>query len=179
MLKIGPMKNIVLKSFLSFLITACLIFPSCSRRSFEKKLTSETTVEKGAIPADFGKSNFTLLYVGFGREKVDNIVKEVLENEYHGKYEAVSNDEYQQNMRRYNDSTKYQYVLTISSSTTSHISVTSDHSGDMTFLHIHYLLIDAKTKKTYNCPATVNWYEHVMKVYIQSLENQRKKNQTS
>ncbi len=105
------------------------------------------------------------------------MVSEILKDEYHGKYEVVSKKDYESNMVKYSDSTKYQYVLRITSSISTHVNVQTNENTN--FLHVYYLVEGRMENKNYRCPAEVNWYDHVMKVYIQRLEQQRKKNQGS
>lgn len=130
------------------------------------------TVEKNAIPADFGKEETVLLCVIHGKNKYDKYMKENVKKEYHGKYEFVLRKDI--DTKKYNDKNKYRYIFDEDKSTYK-IDGTKPAANNSVSTMI-YSIYDRKEDKSYSSGFSSSFFAKSIQAYMINLEQVRKKN---
>lgn len=160
-------KSIILLCSLSLLATSCLT---------KKIAVSNITVERKAIPPDFGEDESTLICVISGKNSYDKYMKKHVTNEFHGKYEFVLEDDL--NLEKYNDTITYRFVFDrkIRKGQTSSFNYdTNKYDSSPTYSN-SYFITDRKKNKTYQCPIRAASFSKLIEAYMINLEEVRLKN---
>lgn len=155
----------------AFLIIFIQLFISCGTP------TKHFTVEKNALPADFGADeNSILMCILVDRNSRDKYMKKQITNEYHGKYEFVSISDIKS--PKYNDKDIYRYLLDYNSSTVSQTTYNTSTNGSSTVSAgtSNYYLLDRKTNKEYNNNLAGSFFSKAIQAYAINLELVRLKN---
>ena len=85
-----------------------VVFSGCGAM-VQGKAIRKTTVENGAIPAEYGEIQTTLIAVLTGRNSRDKYLKRHFQNYYHGRYVFVLRDDLDSTL--YSDRQQYRYVF--------------------------------------------------------------------
>ncbi len=153
-----------MKLILCMIITL-LISTSCT---LVKTLAlSRITVERGAIPPEFGNDSTFLICI-LKEEKRYNkyLIKHVKEN-YHGNYEFVTKVEF--DFITYRDITKYRYIFDMNRRVW-YSQMSNNYSRSF-----QYSITDLKEKIVYKCPVTSSFYSKLILAYMINLEKERLK----
>jgi hypothetical protein len=162
------------KLLFAFLIIFTQLFNSCGTP------TKSFTVEKNALPADFGADeNCILICVLQDRNSRDYYMKKQITNEYHGKYEFVSESDLTSS--KYNDKNIYKYLLDYHHSTVtqSTYNTTTHRTSTLTSGISNYYLLDRKENKEYNNKRSGSAFSKIIRAYAINLELVRLKNKKS
>jgi len=131
------------------------------------------TVEKKAIPENFGKGNTVLLCVIHGKNKYDKYMKENVKKEYHGEYEFVLKKDIDTD--KYSDTDKYRYVFDEGTSSYK-INPTSNTYANNSVSTMKFSIYDRKEDKLYSSGFSSSYFSTSIKAYMINLEQQRIKN---
>ncbi len=149
---------------------------------------SKMTVEKGAIPPDFGTTTSTLICIIRERKGYDKYLKKHVRNEYHGKYTFATWDEFDTCIE-YSDLDKYQYVFagelhnsvytTLQNPTNPY---STGPSGNYSFQEMSttsetFYILDRKNNKAYPSPYRSSMFAKMIQAYMINLEKERIKKQ--
>lgn len=148
----------------------------------KSKAKKYATVEKGAIPADFGKNNTVVLFVTSGKKSYDKYLKSNIKKAYQGKYELVSKSELTAD--KYSDTDKYRYVFDYKSvsyayhSDNSVIYGQSAHTGmnNATGQVRRFLITDRTDDKEYVMSMTSGFWSKLQRMYLKNMEEVRVQN---
>ncbi|MBN8642256.1 MAG: hypothetical protein J0L86_10640 [Flavobacteriales bacterium] len=156
--------------FINFLFTSCgAIVKSAA--------VKEMTVEKNAIPADFGAGNTTLICVLKGRNSRDNYMRKHIKNIYKGKYEFVLESDL--NSSKYSDKNTYRFLFDYDAGSTSsvgHNNVTG-RTEAMSLPTSSYYIKDRKNDKIYHSNFSSGFFSKLIQAYVINMEKVRLQNQ--
>jgi len=142
-------------NLLVVLITVLLTQTSCIRSIAQKNLT----VEKGAIPPDFGRDSSTLLVIKSGKNSYDKYLNKNFKA-YEGLYQMVNRNEIN---TLYQDSIKFRYVF-------DYNLENKYVSGSSSGMNVRkFLVYDRITDRNYKAPLTSSFFSKIMKAYIHNL----------
>jgi hypothetical protein len=162
---------------ITLLIFISIQFTACLGALIESTTEKNVTVEKGAIPPDFGKDNSTLLIITHSNKSSEKkTIDKIASKNYHGKYEVLTRKEFDN--EQYNNLEKYRYILfmdegvggNITTRTTTGNLTTIDNSPTTTY---RYSIVDRKENKDYKCPVNGTLYTKIIEGYMVNLEKQR------
>ncbi|WP_203256795.1 hypothetical protein [Hyunsoonleella ulvae] len=172
-----------IKNYFNFLFLIFLISLLSSCGSLVKSLALKSyTVEKGAIPPDFGKDNSTLICVLTGKNSRDKYLKKHVEKIYKGKYVFVLSGDmpaFNNKSNEYSDIEKYRYVFDFKRNyrTTFTPNPVSNRTDVGSVPLSNYFIVDRKYNKTYNSGGESGYFSKLIEAYMINLEKQRLKNQ--
>ena len=140
------------------------------------------TVEKGAIPPEFGKEKTTILFIK-ARGGYNGYLRRNVRKNYYGAYELVTRAEYENNAK-YQDITTYRYVFDFdynrvndryiapSMATMTNRSVPGNIRPAL-YQVKKFSIYDRKTDSLYRSPMTSSYWSKLQKVYLRQLEAKR------
>ena len=161
------------------LLSVCFVFSSCfiGKMKTVSEAKKEFTVEKNAIPKDFGNdSNTILLCVLKDRKSYDKYLKNKVEKKYHGNTIFILEDDLQNNPK-YQDVNKYRYVFDYKEGKPRTVTTTMD--GQMRQNTVHYkqfYIKDRKNNQVYLNGSEYSLFAKAMEVYFENLEQVRTSN---
>lgn len=163
------------KSIKSLLLSTAVLSASCG--AIVKGVSgSQISVEKHAIPPDFGKDSSFLVCVTSGKNSYDKYLKRGTEKYFHGLHVYINEKDIRSS--QYADSSKYRYLFSRSVSSYSN-STFNAQSGtfDKSNITTNSLgIYDRVTGITYLCPVTSSFFAKLIESYMAKLEEQRLKN---
>ncbi len=136
----------------------------------------KTTVEKNAIPAEFGSANSTLLIALSGKNARDKYLKKYFKKNYHGEFIFVKNDKI--DSEKYNDKDIYRYVFDVDRKT----DLSPKYNGVNNRFEPNgttwskYFIKDRKTDKNYYSKLQSSYFAKLIEAYTINLEKTRKSN---
>jgi hypothetical protein len=151
--------------FITTSLSSCIVFLIVGPM-VEHKAEKRITVESGAIPADFGKGDVTVLAILEGSNSYDRYMKKDFEKCYKGKYITITNEDL--TSKKYNDVKKYRYVFNFVMET--HGQTAQDSYG--TPVRRFYIL-DRLDNKQYISTFTSGYFSRVMKGYLKNMDQAR------
>jgi len=152
-----------------------IFFSSCISTS---TIVSSITVEKKAIPPDFGQDKSTLICVLWGKKSYDKCMKKHVKNNYKGKYEFVLRRDLV--LKKYTDSNNYRYIFDHKLRTGESKSFnydTNSYSSSTTF-SFSFFILDKKEDKTYKSPLRTTRFSNTIEAYMINLEKVRIRNKS-
>jgi hypothetical protein len=164
--------------FLFILISSFSLLTSCGA-VVTSKANNHITVEKGAIPPDFGNDNSVLVFITHHRS-YNKYLKKNVEKMYKGKFEYATEKEFESN-EKYKDIEKYRYVFDYSNSPAGSVFTSNPVStrGSGTVLRPalfdvkRFSVVDRKAKKVYSSNLTSSFWSKIQKVYLKKLNEKR------
>ncbi len=170
-------------STLSFLLIIVFTLSSCGA-IVKSKAKKYATVEKGAIPADFGENNTVVLFVTSGKRSYDTYLKSNIKKAYHGKYELVSKSELRAD--RYSNTAKYRYIFDYKSVSYAYHSDNAVIYGQSANTGMNnatgqvrrFLITDRTDDKEYVMSMTSGFWSKIQRMYLRNMETVRIKNTT-
>lgn len=158
---------VICSGSLLLLTTSCGIFV----KSLAK---SQITVERKAIPPDFGKDNTVLLCIIKGKKSYDKYMKKHVINEYHGKYEFVLKKDLYDD--KYDDTSKYRYLLDLNKIEYSNYAYSGRDEWRTNYVTTAaYYILDREENLTYESPMTSSFFAKIIQAYMINLEKERLK----
>lgn len=143
---------------------------SCANMA-RRQAIKRITVEKKAIPPDFGKDESeVLICIITDKNMYDRYVKKHVINEYHGKYKFMLYSDIGKDGT--DDVSKFRYIFH------GFRTRSKDFDGSM-HTEFQYYIIDRLEEETYNCPFVANGYGQLIKKYMIALEHTRLQYQKS
>ena len=166
---------------LGLLIFTLLTFNSCVAL-VKSKASKYATVEKGAIPSDFGANNTAVLFVTSGKKSYDKYLKSNIRKVYRGDYELVSKEELKSS--KYSDTDKYRYVFDFKKvfysyhSNNSVIYGQSANTGmkNATGQVRRFAITDRRDNKDYVMSMTSGYWSKLQRMYLKNMEEVRVRN---
>ena len=164
-----------LKSHIAFcLIAISFTLNSCG--SMVKSMTvANATVEKKAIPPDFGKGNSTLICVISGQKSYDNYMKKLVKKEYHGKYEFVLKENLYSEKYKNHDTYRYVFDRNVSVNSNYVFNPQTNRGENRKTTSSAFFITDRKKGTTYKCPMTSSFFAGIIHGYVINLEKERVK----
>ena len=167
------------------LLTLTLLTLSSCGALVKSKATKYATVEKGAIPSDFGANNTIVLFVTSGKKSYDKYLKSNIRKVYRGNYELVSKEELKSN--KYSDTDKYRYAFDFKKvfysyhSNNSVIYGQSANTGmkNATGQVRRFAITDRTDNKDYVMSMTSGYWSKLQRMYLKNMEEVRAKNNES
>lgn len=164
-----------IRLFLSIFLICCL----CSCGALVKaKVNRYATVEKGAIPKDFGKDNTTFLFV-VHKNSYNKYLKKNIKKFYQGPYALVDLSELESS--KYQDTLQYRYVHDFTYKSyrywSSNETIYGPGGGYGTGRTKCFFVYDRVEDKEYPLQVASSYWSKLQKVYLKNLEAQRVKNQ--
>ncbi len=153
---------------LSISLNSCFFWASAAVA--KRKAKKELTVDKRAIPADFGKNKSTMLVVKTGKKSYD---KYLIKNfkEYVGDYRIVTSEAL--DSAKYSDKKQFRYVFNFKFEAHSIMG----HDGFTTTIDVRRFSIEDRFDGLlYQSPMTSSYFGKVMKAYIENLNLEIEKN---
>ena len=133
------------------------------------------TVEKGAIPPEFGKEKTTILFIK-ARGGYNGYLRRNVRKNYNGAYELVTRAEYENNVK-YQDVTTYRYVFDFDYYRVNdrYISPSMATMTNRPALYQvkKFSIYDRKTDSLYRSPMTSSYWSKLQKIYLRQLEAKR------
>lgn len=166
------MKKTITASALGLVI----LFASCG--AIVKGVSgSQISVEKHAIPPDFGKDSSYLVCLTSGKNSYDKYLKKGTEKNYHGPHVYINEKDI--HSPEYADSTKYRYLFSrsVSSYSNRQFSAQSGTFSNSNITTNSFGIYDRMTGITYKCPVTSSFFAKLIESYMSKLEEQRLKYQ--
>ncbi|WP_347374584.1 hypothetical protein [Aequorivita sp. Q41] len=158
-------KNVFFILILISLITSLASCGAMVKGTANKKLT----VEKGAIPPEFGSEKTTMLFITHHRS-YNKYLKKNVADIYKGDFEIISEKEFKSDVK-YEDKQKYRYVFNFESKSYSYTkSDLSSGSGEVKKFYV----LDRKNEKKYFSPMTSSFWSKLQKVYLKKLTEKLK-----
>ena len=155
----------------AFMLSSCGVLVKAQAKKY-------ATVEKGAIPMDFGKEQTTLLFVTSSRS-YNKYLKKNIKKAYHGNYELVVLEDLHN--KKYNDLSKYRYIFDYNYVTYTYHNdnevIYGPGGGIATGKVKRFAITDRKEDKMYIMPMTSGFWSKLQRVYLKNLDEQRIKNQ--
>lgn len=157
------------------LISLSLTLLSCGA-AVKGMALKNTTVEKNAIPSDFGKNNSTLL-VGLSRKNArDKYLKKYFKENYHGPYVFVDSDKIDSEL--FKDTDSYRYIFDVDRRTDNKLKFNvfkKRFEPDGTTWNKYYVK-DRQTGKYYYGQVESGFFAKLIEAYTINLEKTRKRN---
>ncbi|MCB9222619.1 MAG: hypothetical protein H6582_00470 [Crocinitomicaceae bacterium] len=130
------------------------------------------TVEKGVIPAEFGKTVETLVILYTDNATYNKYVeKKVVKKAYTGPYDMC----YDITKSKYEDKKLYRYF--ISYGLKENIDYNANLNEFSSYNVKKFFLVDRVDGKVYTCPITSSFWGAVLKSYLKNLDKERIANQ--
>lgn len=156
----------------------CLQFSSCTifiGAAIAKGVAKRNiTVEKGAIPPDFGKSKHTLMAVKTGKNSYDKYLIKNFEK-YQGEYVIINPEDTESSA--YADLEKYRYRFEFLFEEHGLLNAPGPNasSSNNTATVRRFLIYDRLKDEVYASRITSSFYSKVMKAYIENLNAELEK----
>lgn len=134
------------------------------------------TVEKKALPADFGSdSQCILMCILKDRSSRDKYMEKQITNEYHGKYEFISESDL--GSAKFKNKDIYRFLLDYKGSSTTSTYMSGGSLRTSNIPTSNYYLLDRKSNKEYNSNFKSGRFSKSIQAYAINLEIVRLKNQ--
>jgi hypothetical protein len=154
-----------IKSLSLFLIVILwALFSSSCGVSVKPMSKQYISVERGAIPPDFGVENSTLLCIAGNKGYTKYLVKN-FESLYRRDFKVIEKNDLQSD--DYDDKEKYRFVFDFYDVSKVH----TNSNGSTTRSSKKFFIIDRKDDKKYYCQFTTAYYSKLQKVYIEKLND--------
>lgn len=164
--------------FPTILILFCALMLSSCGAIVKSKARKYATIEKGAIPENFGEANAKILFVTSGKKSYDKYLKSNIKKVYKGNYELVSNSDMASG--KYDDVSKYRYLFDFERETWSYHSNNSvihgPGGGTSTSTVRRFAILDRKDGKMYVMPMTSGFWSKLQRMYLKNMEEVRLQN---
>lgn len=153
------------------LMLCSLLFTSCfGNKAQAEAAQKEFTVENDAIPPNFGKDKDAIVVVvKRGRRSYDRYLKKAFEENYHGNYEFVKQDDLSDS--KYKDAAKYKYLFDYANGSTSINTYANGGTSSLTYKR--FFVKDREADKIYKSGAEFRSFALAMKIYAENLEKKR------
>ncbi len=142
------------------------------------KARKNATVEKGAIPANFGEGNTAILFRTTGKKSYDKYLKRNIRMVYKGNYELASNADIKSG--KYDDISKYRYIFDYEGVSYSYRSnntvIYGPGGGTGTGTVRRFAITDRKDDKMYVMPMTSGLWGKLQRMYLMNMEAVRSQN---
>jgi len=122
----------------------------------------------GKIPSDFGKENTTTLFVTYNKEYNLNMTK-LVENDFKGKYEFISYENYMSALDLYKASKKYKYAFLIKQKTQKNYKNYGKLETYTTSQLTGFYIENIRTDYKYSFNISSNKYKPFIKVFLKKL----------
>lgn len=162
-----------MKNKLQLLIPLLGIIVLLSCGISQKVALKRLTVEKGAMPSNFGKKGEVMLFILAERKSFDKYLKKHVIENYFGEYEFVTAKQLGQ--EKYRDRDTYRYYF-------DHRKITSDvynsQTASMTTkISTSCFIYDRRDDKRYEPDYKSGQFANLIKAYVRNLEMVRRLNQ--
>jgi hypothetical protein len=161
----------------TFYLSLLVLMNSCGSL-VKNKAENYVTVEKGAIPENFGAGNTTMLFIVKSKKSYDKYLVSNIEEVYNGKYELITNQELLS--AKYQNLKEYPYYLDFNLKTYQRYSRNSTihgPGGGFTTSSLRQFYIkDRRSEKEYKMKMTSGYWSKLQRVYIENMEAERLKN---
>lgn len=142
------------------------------------KVNTYATVERGAIPENFGKEGSFVLFVTHQRS-YNKYLKRNVKKVYGGNHAFVTIEEL--GSAPYSDTMKYRYIFDYTYRDYTYWSANETLHGQGggygTGQVKRFKIYDRQDKKEYSLKLTSGFWSKLQRAYLKKLENQRKSNQ--
>lgn len=163
--------------FPSLLLTCMFLMNSCGA-IVKSKARKHATVEKGAIPPDFGEGNSIVLFITTGKKSYDKYLKSNIRKVYHGNHEFIRS--WELNSGRYDDTSKFRYIFDYEKTSYSYRSnnttIHGPGGGIGTGTVRRFSITDRIDDKTYVMPMTSSFWSKLQRMYLKNMEEIRIQN---
>lgn len=147
---------------LILMVTLYALFLSSCGISVKPKSKQYISVERGAIPPDFGVENSTLLCISGTKQYTKYLIKN-FESLYLRDFKVIEKNDLQSD--KYDDIEKYRFVFDFYEV----FKVQNTSNGSTTRSSKKFFITDRKDGKKYHCQFTTPYYSKLQKVYIEKL----------
>lgn len=146
------------------------------------KANKYASIEKGAIPTNFGEGNTEILFVTKGRKSYDKYLKSNIRKVYKGKYTLVTESDMESGM--YEDVSKYRYLFDFeresygyhSNNTVIYGQSALAGGNNATGQVRRFAIRDRQEEKTYTMSMTSSYWSKLQRVYLKNMEAVRIQN---
>lgn len=160
----------------STLLSISLFFTSCGA-IVKSSAMKEMTVEKNAIPADFGSGNTVLICIIKGRDSRDNYMRKHIKNIYKGKYEFVLESDL--NSSKYSDKNTYRFLFDYNAGSATYVgrNNVTGRTEAMDLPTSSYFIKDRKNDQIYHSNFSSGYFSKLIQAYVTNMEKVRLQNQ--
>ncbi|WP_350288235.1 hypothetical protein [uncultured Croceitalea sp.] len=166
---------------LGLLIITLLTLSSCGV-IVKAKARNYATIEKGAIPANFGENNSIVLFMTTGKKSYDKYLKSNIRKVYNGDYELVH--KFDLNLEKYTDKSKYRFIFDFEKESYSYHSNNQTIYGQSALTGANnatgqvrrFAITDRTDDKKYVMKMTSGFWSKLQRMYLKNMEEVRAKN---